>query len=177
MFEELAKWRPNNFTGSFIWFLKIATDFQRPEIKKNVCDIPIHCRKARFLNKFQPCSAHSATEQAAEWNLIDKTGCEIHRCLWDDDDGDGGQVLRLNWSLGHLLCRLLYNSTMERLASWSPKTKKAKTGQFCTIFYFSTFFFFKYQGRTNWRNCRVAFYNMDPWWYVFNRRGWENFST
>ena len=39
----------------------------------------------------------------AEWNLIDKTGCEIHRCLWDDDDGDGGQVLswaELSWEGG-----------------------------------------------------------------------------
>ena len=70
--------------------------FKDRESNRNICDIPIHYRKARVLNKFQPCSVHSATEQAAEWNLIDKTGCEIHRCLWDDDDGDGGQVLRLN---------------------------------------------------------------------------------
>ena len=40
--------------------------FKDQESNRNVCDIPIHCRKARFLNKFQPCNAHSATEQAAE---------------------------------------------------------------------------------------------------------------
>ena len=32
VFQELAKWRPNYFKGSFLWFLKIAANFQRPKI-------------------------------------------------------------------------------------------------------------------------------------------------